>query len=125
MMERKHESGELWVDAFRRENHSRLEARCSQLTAVFDECQIPYLPPTCGLFIWLDLSQYLDLSLPTPEEQERDLYLKLVGEFGLLLTPGLSMKNEEPGFFRCVFTAATDEEFALSLDRFRKFAASR
>lgn len=123
MMERQQDDGELWVSAFRRENHKRLEKRCKQLTAVLNECQIPYLPPTCGLFCWIDLSQYLPAE-GSAAERERHLYLQLVQEFGLLLTPGLSMRNEEPGFFRCVYTAATDEEFALSLERFRKFAAS-
>jgi aspartate/methionine/tyrosine aminotransferase len=124
-MERKHTNDESWVSAFRRENHNRLERRCQELTDVFDECNIPYLPPTSGLFVWLDLSKYLprDESL-SPAEKERELYLQLVQEFGLLLTPGLSMRNEQPGFFRCVFTAATEDEFALSLDRFRNFAAS-
>ena len=61
----------------------------------------------------------------SPEEQERVLYLELVNEYGLLLTPGWSMRNERPGFFRCVFTAATEEEFTLSLERFRRFAASK
>ena len=125
MLEQKQDEGNSWVSAFRRENHERLERRCQQLTDVLDECGIPYLPPNAGLFVWLDLSKHLprDTHL-SPEERERHLYLKLVHEFGLLLTPSLSMKNERPGFFRCVFTAATEEEFALSLDRFRNFANS-
>ena len=125
-MERRLDNGELWVSAFRRENHRRLEERCQQLLTVLDECQIPYLTPDSGLFVWLDLSEFLpqDQTM-SPQEKERHLYLQLVHEFGLLLTPGSSMRNEQPGFFRCVFTAATNEEFALALDRFKKFAASR
>lgn len=125
MMEHKQSNGELWVTSFRRENHRRLEDRCQKLTTVLDECNIPYLPPTSGLFVWLDLSEFLpdDPSL-SAEEKERKLYLRLVQDFGLLLTPGVSMRNEQPGFFRCVFTAATDNEFTLSLERFRKFAKS-
>jgi aspartate/methionine/tyrosine aminotransferase len=38
-------------------------------------------------------------------------------------TPGMSMRNERPGFFRCVFTAASEEEFELGLERIRKFVA--
>jgi aspartate/methionine/tyrosine aminotransferase len=123
MLERQHINGELWVSAFRRENHTRLERRSLQLCTVLDECGIPYLTPNSGLFVWLDLSRYLshDAQLRT-EDKERDLYLNLVHEFGLLLTPGLSMRNEQPGFFRCVYTAATDDEFLVSLDRFRNFA---
>ena len=42
-------------------------------------------------------------------------------EYGLLFTPGMSMRNERPGFFRCVFTAASEEEFDLGLDRICTF----
>lgn len=119
--------GQTWSSAFRQENHRRLETRCAALTACLDECGIPYLTPTSGLFCWIDLSGHLP-SDPgkSDSERERELYLSLVKDFGLLLTPGDSMHNERPGFFRIVFTAASDEEFALGLERFRKFAqASR
>lgn len=119
----KTENSQSWTSAFREENHRRLNARCEALTACLDECGIPYLTPTSGLFCWIDLSQYLPTGTEMSDaERERELYLRLVKEFGLLLTPGDSMKNERPGFFRIVFTAATDEEFQLGLERFRKFA---
>lgn len=124
MMEHEQDGGESWVKAFRRMNHSRLAHRSSQVTAVLDEFGIPHLKPTAGLFVWIDFSAYLpnDGSM---HEQERALYLELVHTYGLLLTPGLSMKNEQPGFFRCVFTAATEDEFALGLQRLRRFAMEK
>jgi len=42
-------------------------------------------------------------------------------QYGLLFTPGMSMRNERPGFFRCVFTSASEEEFDLGLDRICTF----
>ena len=60
-------------------------------------------------------------SLESKEKRERELYLSLVREHGLLFTPGMSMRNERAGFFRCVFTAASDGEFELGLERLRKF----
>ena len=59
------------------------------------------------------------------ERRERQLYLELLKDYGLLFTPGKSMKNERPGFFRCVFTAASDEEFQLGMDRLRKYVSSK
>ena len=111
----------LWVDEFRQENHRRLRARCDALTKCLEDCKIPYLPATSGLFCWVDLSAYLPKN-GSDAERERALYLEMVKEFGLLLTPGNSMRNEEPGFFRIVFTAATDQEFELGLQRLRHFA---
>ncbi|EOD33646.1 hypothetical protein EMIHUDRAFT_467730 [Emiliania huxleyi CCMP1516] len=43
---------------------------------------------------------------------------------GLLLTPGASMRSEEPGLFRCVFSAATEEGFEVALQRFARLAAA-
>jgi aspartate/methionine/tyrosine aminotransferase len=119
---RKNSGGRFWVESFRDENHNRLNARSKALMSCLRECDIPFLEPSAGLFLWMDLSKYL----PNESiEGERQLYMELVNNFGLLLTPGWSMRNEKPGFFRCVFTAASEEEFTLSLDRFRAFAASR
>jgi 1-aminocyclopropane-1-carboxylate synthase len=119
----KMQDGKTWTSVFREENHRRLNARCEALATCLEECGIPYLPPTAGLFCWIDLSEYLPSdSGMTDSQRERQLYLRMVQEFGLLLTPGDSMRNERPGFFRIVFTACSDEEFQLSLDRFRTFA---
>ncbi|KAL7566484.1 hypothetical protein ACA910_000957 [Epithemia clementina (nom. ined.)] len=112
---------QLWVQQFREENHRRLRARCDALTKCLEDCNIPYLQPTSGLFCWIDLSAYLPLE-GSNAERERALYLEMIQKFGLLLTPGNSMRNEEPGFFRIVFTAASDHEFALGLQRLRHFA---
>jgi 1-aminocyclopropane-1-carboxylate synthase len=115
-----------WTTAFRHENHRRLQARAHALTTCLEECGIPYLPPTAGLFCWIDLSHYLAPSTSSSNDdgRERQLYQTLIHEFGLLLTPGRSMQTEQPGLFRCVFTAASDDEFALALERFRRFAST-
>lgn len=118
-------SSEKWVTAFRRENHERLKVRCTAVSAILDQYHIPYLPPTAGLFLWMDLSRFLPDNGGTPSERERALYLELVNDFGLLLTPGDSMRNERPGFFRCVFTAASEDEFAIALQRLETFCKSK
>jgi aspartate/methionine/tyrosine aminotransferase len=129
------ETNEFWTTDFLEENHTRIRARCDALQAILNEFQIPHLDANSGLFCWIDLSRYLptlDMDHLTPEggellssmqQRERTLYLQLMNDNGLLLTPGLSMRNERPGFFRCVFTAATDEEFQLALARLRTFFA--
>lgn len=110
--------GQLWIDRFQAENHRRLNGRSAALLATLEECGIPYLEPTAGLFVWMDFSEFLPQeSTGTAEERESELYKKLVHDFGLLFTPGMSMKSHRPGLFRFVFTAATSEEFELSLER--------
>jgi aspartate/methionine/tyrosine aminotransferase len=124
----------LWVtNEFLPENNSRIETRSTQLKTCLDECGVPYLHGNSGLFLWIDFMEFLP-ALEVDEDEdcekskdrrERSLYLALLQEFGLLFTPGRSMKNELPGFFRCVFTAASDDEFKLGLKRIKTFVDSR
>lgn len=122
-----------FVDVYLKENQSNIRDRCDVLQSCLDELDIPYLNGDSGLFVWMDFRQFLP-SLPkgvteatetleSKETRERQLYLSLMKEHGLLFTPGMSMKNERAGFFRCVFTAASEEEFQLGLVRLRKFVA--
>ena len=124
---------EFWTSDFLDENHARLRARCDALQGVLEEFNVPHLSANSGLFCWIDLSRFLppldsvhvtpegDELLSSMKQRERSLYLDLMNHHGLLFTPGMSMRNERPGFFRCVFTAANDEEFQLALIRLRKF----
>jgi len=127
----------LWsTDSFLPENHKRIKERSQTLQNVLQECQIPFLKGDSGLFLWMDLSEFLP-ELPKGEAsglaesqesmdaRERVLYLELMKEFGLLFTPGRSMRNELPGFFRCVFTAASEAEFALALERIKCFVTAK
>jgi aspartate/methionine/tyrosine aminotransferase len=114
----------FWTDHFLAENQSRILERCRLLQATLDDCGVPYLSATAGLFVWMDMRQFLPAS-GTKEERERTLYLELLKGHGLLVTPGLSMRHEHPGFFRCVFTPVNDEEFDLGLQRIRNFVASK
>lgn len=137
MVKAKSNDGEFWTSEFLAENNSRIRARSTALQAILNEFNIPHLNPTSGLFCWMDMSKYLppledamitpegDEILESMQTRERALYLELMNEHGLLFTPGLSMRNERAGFFRCVFTAASDEEFDLALMRLRKFAQAK
>mmetsp|Transcript_35677 Transcript_35677/g.65655 ORF Transcript_35677/g.65655 Transcript_35677/m.65655 type:complete len:185 (-) Transcript_35677:47-601(-) len=127
------------TDEFLPENRRRLRDRREKLERTLTESGIPYLPSDSGLFVWMDLREFLPPP-PSPDEsssasssaetesresmerRERSLYLSLLNEHGLLFTPGLSMKNELPGFFRCVYSAASDGEFELGLERIGRCA---
>lgn len=120
----KEDSNVSWTSQFQQSNHERLRQRGDALHRCLDELEIPYLKGTAGLFVWIDMTQFLPLE-GTDDERERELYLELLKEYGLLFTPGRSMKNERPGFFRCVFTAANDDEFQLGMDRLRHYVFSK
>mmetsp|Transcript_2054 Transcript_2054/g.4085 ORF Transcript_2054/g.4085 Transcript_2054/m.4085 type:complete len:224 (+) Transcript_2054:597-1268(+) len=121
-----------FVDVYLKSNQANIRSRCDKLQQCLDEVDIPHLPADSGLFVWMDFREFLptdpviddatgEETLESKERRERQLYLSLMKEFGLLFTPGMSMRNERAGFFRCVFTAASEEEFELGLERIRVF----
>jgi aspartate/methionine/tyrosine aminotransferase len=124
-------SNEKFVDVYLKSNRNNIRTRCDKLQQCLSDMDIPYLPADSGLFVWMDFREFLPEleesiteeteSLSSKEHRERQLYLKLMKEYGLLFTPGMSMRNERAGFFRCVFTAASEEEFELGLERIRTF----
>lgn len=113
-----------WTQGFLEENQRRIRERKDAWQSCLKELEIPHLDATAGLFCWMDFSEFLPEE-GTPSERERALYLELLQEHGLLFTPGDSMKNELPGFFRCVFTAASDHEFELGMERLRKYVKEK
>lgn len=119
------------TDDFLPEARRRMKARCEKLESCLNEAGIPHLTSDSGMFVWMDMREFLPPredgdgsgaeSQTSIDKRERTLYLELLQKHGLLFTPGRSMKNELPGFFRCVFTAASDHEFDLGLERIIKF----
>lgn len=125
------DTSQKFVDVYLKANQDNVRVRCDELHSCLDDLGIPYLRADSGLFVWMDFREFLPNlpagvteameSIESKETRERKLYLSLMKEYGLLFTPGMSMRNERAGFFRCVFTAASDEEFELGLVRLRKF----
>jgi len=125
------DTSQKFVDVYLKNSHDNIRDRCDKLQSCLDEVGIPYLDADSGLFVWMDFREFLPAlsdgiteaseTLESKEQRERQLYLSLMKEYGLLFTPGMSMRNERAGFFRCVFTAASEDEFELGLTRLRKF----
>lgn len=110
--------------SFLTQARQRLQARSLKVQLFLNSLNIPTLPSEAGMFIWMDLQEFLPPSSNgTKDEEEREhiLYKELV-QSGLLFTPGKSMKMQLPGFFRCVYTAARNEnEIDLALHRLKIF----
>ncbi|KAL7435879.1 hypothetical protein ACHAXH_005234 [Discostella pseudostelligera] len=119
-----------FFDVYMKVNNENIRARCDKLHSFLHDVGIPSLPADSGLFVWMDLREFLppladgiseaSESIESKEARERHLYLMLMKKYGLLFTPGMSMRSERAGFFRLVFTAASEDEFDLGLVRLRK-----
>ena len=132
----RYDTSRKFTDVYLGSNRDNVRARCDVLHSCLDDLRVPYLRADSGLFVWMDMREFLPPLLPdgsgvttteddesdeSKESRERVLYLSLMRDYGLLFTPGRSMRNERPGFFRFVFTAASEEEFELGLVRLRTF----
>ncbi len=126
----------FWAtDEFLPQNNERIKIRSDRVQLCLEDCNIPCLFGDSGLFLWMDLTEFLpspttsetedEESEESKDARERELYLELLQEYGLLFTPGRSMRNEVPGFFRFVFTAASDDEFELGLERIKAYVKAK
>jgi aspartate/methionine/tyrosine aminotransferase len=89
-----------WTKAFLTESRSRLATAYRRTTEALDAAGIPYFPATAGLFVYLDLSQFL----PEPTfEAERTLAARIFTEAHLHLTPGAAFHTPTPGHYRLCF----------------------
>jgi 1-aminocyclopropane-1-carboxylate synthase len=94
-----------WVEFFIHENHKRLREARNLVCDILDTAGVPYIRPVAGLFIWMDLSEWL--CPPRGFEQERRLTDELFSA-GVLLTPGEATHSVKPGCFRCCFAWPTE-----------------
>ncbi|KAF3015014.1 hypothetical protein E8E14_008708 [Neopestalotiopsis sp. 37M] len=81
--------------------------------------RIPYQPSNTGLFIFVDLSQWVDL-LSGDKKESRELKLcQYLIDHGVCLNPGEYAGSDRPGWFRFVFTEMPEAN-VLAIKRIRK-----
>ncbi len=79
---------------------------------------IPYAPAQGSLFVWLDLSEFLENNT---QSHETEFWDKLYQQTGVLLTPGNGFGHTKHGQFRLVHTCFEKEGLEIAMDRFEKF----
>nr|KAF6436768.1 1-aminocyclopropane-1-carboxylate synthase-like protein (inactive) like [Molossus molossus] len=90
-----------WIDnVYLPTNRSRLQAAHRYITDKLKALKIPFLNRGSGLFVWINLKEYLD---PCTFEEELLLYRRFLDN-KLLLSPGKSYMCKEPGWFRLTFS---------------------
>ena len=91
---------EQWTATFVAENQKLLEESYDLLTVGLTEAGIPFTPAVAGMFVWVDLRQWLPQQ---SWEGEAALWKRVCDSCKVILTPGSSCFAEEPGFFRLCF----------------------
>ena len=111
---------EAWVDAFLEENSANLRDAHAVLTSILTEGNIPVVPSSAGMFVWIDLSSRM--KAPTWEEEKR-LWTACFEDqkTRLLMTPGRDCRHNKPGCFRLCFAAVKREALEVAARRLVDF----
>jgi aspartate/methionine/tyrosine aminotransferase len=79
---------------------------------------IPYVPSRGSLFVWTDLSEFMD---GDSESAELRLWNELFESTGVLITPGVGFGHIQHGIFRVVYPAVSFAELEVALRRIEAF----
>jgi aspartate/methionine/tyrosine aminotransferase len=93
-------SDESWIDSYIASMRELLRGAHSRLVAALDAGGIRHLPAEAGVFVLLDLRSHL--AEPT-WEAEHALWLEILEQAGVNITPGAACHVGEPGFFRLCY----------------------
>ncbi len=83
---------------------------------------IPYVPSRGSLFVWLDLSEFLDRNT---QEAENELWLDLYENTGILLTPGQGFGHSKKGLFRMVYPYFSKEGLRVAMGRLDRYITGK
>jgi len=107
-------SDETWVDSYIDSMRELLRGAYTRLTAALDAGGIRYVPAEAGVFVLLDLRSHLEA--PT-WEAEHALWLEILEQANVSLTPGAACRVGEPGFFRLCYAGQRTETVEAGVGR--------
>jgi aspartate/methionine/tyrosine aminotransferase len=107
-------SDETWVDSYIGSMRELLRGANARLEAALDAGGIRHLPAEAGVFVLLDLRSHLEV--PT-WEAEHALWLGILEQAGVSLTPGAACHVGEPGFFRLCYAGLPTETVEVGVRR--------
>uniref|UniRef100_A0A8C0XEW2 Aminotransferase class I/classII large domain-containing protein n=1 Tax=Castor canadensis TaxID=51338 RepID=A0A8C0XEW2_CASCN len=94
-------------------NHCRLRFAHKYVTDQLEALKIPFLNRGSGLYIWINLKEYLE---PCTFEEEKALHQRFLAH-KLMLSRGKSFTCKEPGWFRLIF-AENHQQLREGMHRF-------
>jgi aspartate/methionine/tyrosine aminotransferase len=107
-------SDEVWVDGFIGTVQTKLGDAYSTLASMLDAGGISHVPAGAGVFSLLDLRRHL--TEPT-WAAEHELWLRILDEARVNLTPGAACHVGEPGFFRLCYAGLLEETVEVGVRR--------
>jgi aspartate/methionine/tyrosine aminotransferase len=107
-------SDEAWIDGYVSRMQTLLRDANDRLAGRLGAGGIPYVPAEAGVFTLLDLRSFL--TRPT-WEAEHELWLRILDEGRVNLTPGSACHVGEPGFMRLCYAGQPRETMEIGVER--------
>ena len=104
-------------DSFLDESRDRIHQSYLICTNKLQEMVVPFIPAEAGLFVYVDLSSLLPEKTFACEERLSKLMLD---HARIVLTPGESQRDTNPGMFRICYTWVSPEVLELAMERMSK-----
>ncbi len=107
-----------FISQYIQTNKRRLTESYVEAVQTFRALNIPYVPAAGSLFIWIDLSEFLQ---DQTQRAENEFWLELYQATGILLTPGEGFGHSKKGQFRVVYPCMSIEYLKVALGRLKDF----
>ena len=100
------------------ENKKQVTSSYKEVVKTLKKIGLPYVPARGSLFVWADLSRYLNAD--TDKGQE-DLWIEIYKDTGVLLTPGAGFGHRKKGLFRIVHSALPSSHLIVAMEKLEKY----
>ena len=107
-------SDDEFIKNYIEHNKKQITRSYQWVVAALKLLDVPFIPSRGGIFVWIDLSSYLDAD---SDEAETALWMNIYKQTGVLLTPGLEFKHSKKGLFRMVYTAVSFDHLKVAVER--------
>ena len=107
-------SDDEFIKNYIEQNKKQITRSYQWVVAALKLLDVPFIPSRGGIFVWIDLSSYLDAD---SDEAETALWMNIYKQTGVLLTPGLEFKHSKKGLFRMVYTAVSFDHLKVAVER--------
>jgi len=111
-----------FIGSYIERNQALLTESYAEVVTELRRLDIPYVPAGGSLFVWLDLSEFLE---DATAEAENRLWLELYHTTGILLTPGHGFGHSKRGQFRLVHTSVRQDALEEAMRRLNRFVSGK
>lgn len=113
---------EHFLEAYFDQYQTALTTSYRMVRTTLKELDIAYAPAYGSLFVWMNLSEFLEENSQNAEEK---LWMKIYEESGILLTPSNGFGHEQKGLYRMVISGVDHAALQVAMERLKAFVQNK